>query len=99
MNRAIKDEDLTKTVALYSGKYHTAIFEVEGWIEEHKEYVRVTEPVEVTFTPLPDEVVLEGRVKAIDNEITKTRAELTQRINDLTDQKNRLLAITHEPVE
>ena len=51
---------------------------------------------DVVFTALPDEVVLKARVAAIDAEITRTRAQLTAKVNDLTDQRNRLLAITHQ---
>jgi len=98
MNRAVKDEDLSQSLALYSTKYGSlTVWDISSWIEGHEDYVRVSEPLHVEFTALPDDVILRGRVKCIDKEIEKTRAELTRRIEDLTDQKNRLLAITHEP--
>ena len=97
MNRAIKEEDLTMTVCLYVTKYNSAtISKSEGWMSEESDYVCVSEPLEVTFTPLDDEVVLKARVDCIDNQIEKTRAELTRKVTDLQDQKQRLLAITHE---
>jgi len=95
MSRTLKNEELTQAVAIYLGKYGITIHTVETWIEKSNEYIRATEPLEVTFTPLPDEVI----VKSIDAEIKKTRAELTRKVNDLEDQKQRLLAITHQEVE
>lgn len=92
----MKDK-ITKTVALYSSEvFDNDVSEVSEYLEDHERYVRTSEPLEVTFTPLPDKVILDGRVKSIDAEIEKTRAELTLRINDLTDQRQRLLCITHE---
>ena len=97
MNRAIKGEDLKRTIALYvdrSGFVRPG--EVKGWIEDHDDYARITEPLEVEFAPLPDEVVVDHRVKSIDKQIEKTRAELTKKIADLADQKQKLLAISHQ---
>ena len=97
MNRAIKDEDLTQSVAIYALKYGTLVIsEVDDYSEMNADKVRLTERLEVTFTPLEDEEVLAAQVQFIDNEIEKTRAELTRKIEDLKDQKQRLLAITHE---
>ena len=98
MNREIKDEDLAVSIALYRSKYgYFSASEVSDWIEENEDYIRVTEPIHVEFTALPDDAILRARVASIDNTIEKVRAEYTVRINDLTDQRNRLLAITHQP--
>ena len=100
MNRAIEDKDLTHRVALYRSKYnYITVSEISTWIEENEDYVRLSEPINVEFTALPDEVVLGLRVKSIDKQIEKVRAEYTVLIEDLTDQKNRLLAITYQPEE
>lgn len=102
MNRAIDEKDLTQEVALYTNQHGSISiweWEPDGFWERSLDYVCVSEPVTVTFKPLPDDDVLKGRVAGIDAEIEKTRAEMNRKINDLTDQKNRLLAITHEPVE
>ena len=97
MNRAIKDEDLTQTVALYSDRWGgVQAYGMVDWIEESTDYVRVSEPLEITFTALPDKDVLKDRVDAIDKQIETVRAELTRKVNDLTDQRHRLLAITHD---
>ena len=100
MSRTIPEEKLTQSIALYFSKYGNVMVEkAGGWAEEHEDYVRATEPVEITFTPLPDEDILKGRVEALDREIEKVRAESTAKITDLKDQKQRLLAITYEESE
>jgi len=93
-NRAVNKEDFTQNVALYMSSCGsiTARQPSEYW-DNHANYVRVSESIDVTFTPLSDEVVLKSRVDSIDAQITQTRAKMTLRIADLTDQKNRLLAI------
>lgn len=98
MNRTIKEKSLTRKVALYESKYGLlTVNDFEDWIEEESaDYVRVFEPIKVTFVSLADEEVLNNQIKSIDAKIEHTRAELTRRINELTDQKNRLLAITHQ---
>lgn len=97
MNRAIKGEELKKTVALYAGhRGYVTVHERCNWIDEHSDYVRVSENREIEFVPLADQVVLKNRVKSIDKQIEGARAELTRRIADLTDQKQRLLAIAHQ---
>lgn len=98
MNRTIKEKSLTRKVALYESKYGLlTVNDFEDWIEEESaDYVRVSEPIKVTFVSLADEEVLNNQIKSIDAKIEHTRAELTRRINELTDQKNRLLAITHQ---
>lgn len=97
MNRAIEEDDLTQSIALYISKHgYTIANQVDDWIERSADYVRISEPVTVKFDPLADEEVLQGRVRSIDAQIEETRAELTRRIAELTDQKNRLLAITHQ---
>ncbi len=97
MSRTLKDEDLTKELALYKSAYGTTfVFRVSESMDESVDYAQVSEVIDVTFTPLSDEVIVTARVKSIDAEIDKTRAEMNLKINDLKDQKQRLLAITHE---
>lgn len=97
MSRVLKEEDLTQRVAIYRMKYGTLmVTEHDDFRETDPEYVRMTEPVEVTFTPLPDETIVAGRVSALDAEIQKVRAETEVKINRLIDEKQRLLAITHQ---
>lgn len=106
MSRTIEEKDRTQDVALYISKSGLVLVDsVSLWIEKSEDYVRVSEPVTVTFNVLPDEEIVTLRVKGLDAKIEKARAELTRKIAeltrkiaDLTDQKNRLLAITHQEV-
>ena len=96
MNRMISERDLKQTVALYADERgHISIIQSGGWADRCESYVQISEPSDIKFKPLEDEEVLRKRVDAIDRQITKVRAELTAKVADLTDQKNRLLAITH----
>ena len=97
MNRALKEEDLTVAIALYQSKYNTiSPSEADGWMEDNEDYVRLTEPVTVTFKSLSDADVLAARVAMLDAQIKEVRARLTQKVNGLEEQKQRLLAITHD---
>ncbi len=91
----MKDK-ITRTVALYSSKYlENRVHQVSGWIIKDEDYIQTSEPREIEFTPLPDEVILKGRVASIDAEIEKTRAEMSLKINNRVDQKQRFLCITN----
>ncbi len=99
MNRAIEEKDLHRIVALYASKNgYLAVQHISGWMDNDDDYVRVSEPLEVTFTALSDDVVLASRVDAIDKEIEITRAQFTKTLDDLKDQRQKLLAITHDSV-
>lgn len=99
MNRSVKEKDLTRIVAIYAMKHGTLLTsDFEEWKEKSVDYVRLTEPFEVKFVALSDEIVLSTRVDQIDKQIEQTRAQSTLKINDLMDQKQRLLAIAHDPI-
>ena len=40
-------------------------FDADGWMEEHEGYVRLTEPVEVEFTPCDRVTITEQQVKVL----------------------------------
>lgn len=97
MNRAVEEKDLKIPIALYINRHgRLLVNQVMDWIEGHADYVRVTEIIDIEFTDLDDELVLTKRVKSIDKQISDVRAQLTAEIAALTDEKNRLLAITHD---
>ena len=81
-------------IALYQSKYSLDAHTVTDWIERADDYVRTTKIVDVRFVDLPVEVITASRVKSIDSEITTLRAEFQKTLEDLMDQKQRLLAIT-----
>ena len=88
------------TVAQYVDKYGNEMvsdYEPDSWIENNKDYVRISEPVGVVFIPLSHETVLKLRLEALDQEIKSVRATAAATISNLEDQKQRLMAITHEP--
>ena len=60
------------------------------------DYILLAEPQSVKFEMLDHDTVLAARVGQLDNEIQKVRAEAEERVNDLKDQKQRLMAITYE---
>lgn len=96
MSYDIPEDKLTMSLCLYQTQYGNFLESREGFAEKNPEYVCVSEPITVTFTPLDPDKVLQARVAALDNEIEKVRAEASRKIDDLKDQKQRLLAITHD---
>ena len=87
-------ENKTMKIALYAGKYNSeSVNEFDDWIEKHNEYVRITEVLEVTFVPRDHDVILQARVACLDREIKNVQADAEHKVNDLKDQKQRLMAI------
>jgi len=93
----MSDKKNTKTVAVYQTEYNNeTLNEVVDWIERSERYIRITEPQEVMFIPLDHGVVLKARLDALDREIRSVRAIAQAKVDDLKDQRQRLLAITHD---
>ena len=84
------------TVAIYTVKSTELIRKVDPWLENNANYVRITEPVTVTFESRKHDDVLCDRIACLDEEIKDVRAEAQAKVNDLEDQKQRLMALTHE---
>lgn len=61
-----------------------------------KDYVRLTEYVDVEFEPRKGTDVILDEVAILDNEADKLRAELGAKIDDLKRRKEELLAITYQ---
>jgi len=76
---------------------YTTFDDADSWIEEHEGYVRITEPVEVEFTPCDRVTVTEQQVAALDSMIEAIRAAAGVKVNEIKDRKAKLLALTHEP--
>ena len=84
------------TIAKYDLFNSTLIREVDDYFEKDPDYVRLTEPVEVEFIGLPDEVVVPAKVARFDAEILAARNQAAEKIAGLEERKSKLLAITHE---
>lgn len=59
-------------------------------------WVRISEYVEVDFQPLPADVVVEGQLKQIDAAEQELREKFQQKLNELTEARAKLQALTHE---
>jgi hypothetical protein len=71
----------------------------EGEKREHalSGYVRVSEPVEVAFSPLADDAVIQKAVESLDQAERDAIRELNEKIAAIRSQKAQLLALTHQP--
>jgi len=85
-------------IAIYQSKYSQILSEADDWTEAHNDYIRISEIVEVEIPMLSDSEQVEAKVKFIDDQIQDVRAELTARIEELTEQRQRLLAITYQEI-
>ena len=94
MDNSVPKKEFTRELALFQTKYGGIVEWRADW--EDEDYVRVSEPVTVIFKPLDHDIILRSRVDALSREIAKVRAEAQAKVSDLEDQRQRLLAITHE---
>ena len=81
-------------IALYESVYGTVQpNKVEKWIEEDKDYVRVSHSVKVKFEMLSEADVVNDKVASIDKQITDIQASTENQITKLTRRRNELLAL------
>lgn len=59
-------------------------------------YVRVTEPVEITFTAISNDEVVAKAVESLNEEERKAIEELNTKIAGIREKRNQLLALTHQ---
>lgn len=73
----------------------------DGEKREHQVegYVRISEPVEVSFTAVDNDSMVRNAVASIDEEERKLRSELNRKLAQLQDRRNQLLALTYQPEE
>jgi hypothetical protein len=62
----------------------------------HDRYVRVSEPVEIRFTAISDDVMVQNAIAALNEEERKAIAELNAKVADIRERKAQLLALTHQ---
>lgn len=77
-------------------EYET-VREVKDWMENSPDYLRITEPAEVTFTSLSAEDLLQPQLDALDAREKEERARHTAAMALIDDARGKLLAITHNP--
>ncbi len=58
--------------------------------------VRITEPVEVTFTAISNDEVVAKAVESLNEEERKAIEELNAKIAAIREKKSQLLALTHQ---
>lgn len=65
-------------------------------MSEGHRWVRTTEYVDVEFPPLPPEIVVEGQLKQLDAAEAELRKKFQEKLNQLADERAKLLSLTHE---
>lgn len=59
-------------------------------------YVRITEPVEIRFTAISDDAVVQNAIASLNEEERKAIAELNQKVTAIRERKAQLLALTYQ---
>lgn len=65
--------------------------------EEIRGYVRLSEYLDVEFSPISDDSQIQKHVAALDKVRQGVVYEFTRKLADIDRQKSELLAITHNP--
>ena len=60
-------------------------------------YVRVSEPIDASFTPLSNDAVIQKAVESLNEAERKAVEELNAKIAAIREQKAQLLSLTHQP--
>lgn len=93
--------DSAYTVALYQyiGKNPWfTVFKMEpGTSGLHDGFCRVSDPLEIHFSPLTGEDVIREAVLSLDAQEARVRDECNQKVAAIREQKSQLLALTHQP--
>lgn len=64
-------------------------------VKEHG-YTQLSEFVEVEFPPLPIDVVVSGQLKQLDVMEAELRSKFQEKLNELANERAKLLSLTHE---
>lgn len=63
---------------------------------QKKGYVRISEPVEISFSAISNDAVIENAVKSLDEAERAVIREMNEKIAAIRGQKAQLLALTHQ---
>ena len=81
----MKTEELTKRIAIFQSPYGGFIVcEHADTDKDSTEYVRVSEPITVTFTARKQAEVMAAAVKAIDAQIVDAQMDVEWFVNSIT---------------
>lgn len=69
----------------------------DRWAWAQKEYVQISEWIDVDFPPLQTVAIVEAQIRVLDAAAVEARQECTRRLNELAEARAKLLALTHEP--
>lgn len=62
-------------------------------------YVRVSDPLEVGFTPVDDDSMVRNAVSSLDEQERALLDELNRKLADIKERRNQLLALTYQADE
>lgn len=89
----MKDE-MKKEIALYQTEYDSVIIlKVNDWNEDNLDMVRITQPMNVQFTPRKQDEIVPAQIKVLEEKIKKTRAESEAQVTNLKRRIGELLAL------
>jgi hypothetical protein len=80
-------------------KHYDALPNGETREVPHEGYVRVSEPIDLHFTAVSDDAVVQNAVASLDEAERKAIAELNAKIASIRSQKAQILALTYQPEE
>jgi len=89
----------TSFLARADGRYQTpcqSVNEVLPWIEESKQYVRVSEIVEVDIRLLPEDSLIAAKLESLDEKEATLRNSFQEKLNAIEFERGKLLALTHK---
>lgn len=78
-------------------KHHQALPDGEVREIPVENYARVSDVIEIKFSPLSDDACIQQAVAALDEAERKAIANLNAALMSIRDRKSRLLALSHQP--
>lgn len=86
-------------VTLNMARYHVVSCKMDMEMQYRKDsprnadYIQLSEPVEVVFTDMPAQAILDQKLGALDDQIERVNLDHHTAINDLEQRKQELLAL------
>lgn len=62
-------------------------------------YTRISEPIEITFSRIPNEEIIQGVVKSLAQEEMEARRRLNSALRDINERRADLLSLSHESIQ